>query len=86
MYEIVYEKRVFKDLDSIPIDSLDQVCNAIQDLKTNPFPPGHKKLKGHSSLYRIRKGNYRVIYQVVAVAKKIRIIVVGHRKEIYRHL
>lgn len=59
---------------------------AIENLALNPFPPQHRKLKIAEALYRIRAGNYRVIYQVDLVEKTVTIIYIRHRKIAYRNL
>lgn len=86
MYKIVYEKRVFKDLDKIPSADANRITDVFKGLTSNPFPNGSKKLSGKISLYRIRQGDYRVIYTVEHGTKEIRIIMVGNRKEVYRIL
>ena len=54
-------------------------------LSNNPYPHGYKKLKGRSG-YRIRQGNYRVIYEINKQYSHILILDIGDRKEIYRNL
>jgi mRNA interferase RelE/StbE len=56
---------------------------AIDDLKRNPRPPGVKRLIG-SKGYRIRKGDYRVLYTIDDASRVIRIYRIGHRREVYR--
>ncbi len=86
MYRILYEKRVFKDLAKIPDTDVARISDTLKGLLHNPVPIGSKKLSGRASLYRIRQGNYRVIYVIDFKEKEIRVILVGHRKEIYRQL
>jgi mRNA interferase RelE/StbE len=86
MYRILYEKRVFKDLAKIPDMDVAKIRDALKELLNNPVPVGSKKLSGRARFYRIRQGNYRVIYAVDFKEKEIRVILVGHRKEIYRQL
>lgn len=86
MYRILYEKRVFKDLAKIPDMAVAKIRDTLKELLPNPVPVGSKKLSGRASLYRLRQSNYRVIYIVDFKEKEIRVILVGHRKEIYRQL
>ena len=86
MYRILYEKRVFKDLAKIPDTDVARIRDALKELVHNPMPVGSKKLSGRASLYRMRQGNYRIIYAVDFKEKEIRVILIGHRKEIYRQL
>jgi len=60
-----------------------RVSKAILALENNPFPSGCKKLKNRDG-FRIRVGDYRVLYLVDAKLKRINIGVIGHRREVYR--
>ena len=86
MYQVLYEKRVLKDLDKIPNQDVERIFNAFEALSSNPYPQGSKKLSGKLNLYRVRQGNYRIVYSVVHKEKEIKIILVRHRKEAYRDL
>lgn len=86
MYKLSYEKRVFKDLDKIPNLAVERILEVFRELLINPHPVGSKKLSGKEALYRIRQGDYRVVYMVDHKAKEIKIILVAHRKESYRQL
>jgi len=87
MYSLAYEKRVFKDLDNIPKTEVEKITATASHLKQNPFPAGkYKKLSGSTGLYRIRQGDYRIIYTVDTAQKQINIILIRHRKESYRDL
>ena len=85
-YHILYEKRIRKDLDRIPNANIEKIVNIFKELPHNPFPKGAKKLSGNTSLYRIRQGKYRIIYTVDHLQGQVRIILVAHRREAYRHL
>jgi len=84
MYALLVEKRVLKDLDRLPKPDLIRVDKTIQLLAQNPLPPGSKKLVGERNLYRVRQGDYRIIYSADHKAKEVRILGVRHRKESYR--
>lgn len=86
MYRILYEKRVLKDLDSIPNQDVERILAVFEELTFNPYPQGVKKLSGKINLYRVRQGSYRVLYTIAHKEKEIRIIAVRHRKESYRGL
>lgn len=63
IYKIQFNKRYLKDLQKIPKADRQQICDDVSSLSTNPRPDGYKKLKNSKeSLYRIRCGNYRVVY------------------------
>ena len=86
MYRLSYEKRVFKDLDKIPNSNIERIIEVFKELPLNPHPLGSKKLSGKEPLYRIRQGDYRIVYTVDHKDKEIKVILVAHRKESYRHL
>ena len=83
MYELALKKSARKELDSLPYSEFSRVDKAISALKENPHPfPQSKKLKGEDS-YRLRCGNYRVVYTIDESLKVITICRVRHRKEVY---
>jgi mRNA interferase RelE/StbE len=61
-----------------------RIVARIQDLAYNPRPHGSEKLAGHSDRYRIRQGNYRIIYLIDDDAQEVTIYKVGDRKDVYR--
>lgn len=86
MYKLFYEKRVFKDLDKIPNKDLGKIIIVFNRLAENPRPHGSKKLSAKQDLYRVRQGDYRIVYMINDQDKKISIILVRHRKNVYREL
>ncbi len=82
-YKIEVKKSAEKELRKIPKKELIKIIDQIGSLADNPHPPGSKKLTNQEK-YRIRIGNYRVLYNVEDEILTIFIIKVGHRKEIYR--
>jgi mRNA interferase RelE/StbE len=63
-----------------------QIINNIRGLTQNPRPQGCKKLQGYKELYRIRSGNYRVVYTIREKMLLVFVVRVAHRKDVYRHL
>lgn len=63
-----------------------RVLTKIDALAVQPRPSGSLKLAGHENLYRIRVGDYRVIYEIHDVRLVVLVVVVGHRRESYRGL
>ena len=82
MYSIVIERDVIKQLSKIPTSDYKKIKAAINALSENPRPNGYLKLKGRSG-YRIRVGNYRVVYEIEDEVLKIFILTVAHRKDVY---
>jgi len=84
MYRIDITKHALKELIALPIKASSQVTKAIDALQENPRPSGCKKLKGETDyLWRIRVGNYRIIYTIEDVIKVVEIRKIGHRKDVY---
>jgi len=82
-YEIFILPKAEKQLFKLPTKQLLAIDNAIMELANNPRPNGCKKLAGSDSHYRIRVGNYRVIYSVFDDILQIEIIKIAHRKDAY---
>ena len=57
---------------------------AVENLADNPYPSNSKKLIGSDAVYRIRVGNYRIIYNIQSSVLTIEVIKIGHRREIYQ--
>jgi len=83
-YILRFEKRVIKDLDRIPQKELVRIDKTIQALALQPQPVGVKKLVGENNLYRVRQGDYRIIYAVDHKAGVVSILGVRHRRDVYR--
>jgi len=81
-YTVVLSKKAQKQLDKLSDTIADPIIKAISDLGQDPRPAGNKKLKGRDG-YRIRIGNYRVIYDIFDSELIVDVIAVGHRKDIY---
>lgn len=82
-YRIEVTPRAQKDLRALPVRERKRVADQIDALKTDPRPTGCKKLKGREDFYRVRVGDYRVVYQIEDEVLLILIVRVGDRKEIY---
>ena len=85
-FKVLWKLSAEKDIHKIEHLQINRIITAIENLALNPFPPQHRKLKIAETLYRIRAGNYRVIYQVDLVEKTVTIIYIRHRKIAYRNL
>lgn len=85
-YRVEFNKRYLKDLEKIPVRAQKQIQEKVTELSNDPRPDGCKKLQGSNDvpLYRIRCGDYRVIYTINDSVLLILVIEVGHRREIYR--
>lgn len=83
-YNIVFKPSVEKDLRSLPKSVIARVLRQIEVLRKNPFPRQSVKLAGAEQLYRIRVGDYRVVYAVDKEDKEIMVHYIRHRREVYR--
>jgi mRNA interferase RelE/StbE len=85
-YNVVFKPSVEKDLRSLPKALIARAMKHIAGLQTDPFPRQAIKLSGAERLYRVRVGDYRIVYEVDTKAKQVTIHYVRHRREVYRAL
>jgi mRNA interferase RelE/StbE len=84
-FRIEWKKSTQKDLRKLPANVAERIVEAVENLSDNPFPQGIEKLSGSQHAYRIRIGDYRVIFEVVRESKLVEVQRVRHRKDVYRH-
>ncbi|NOR69194.1 MAG: type II toxin-antitoxin system mRNA interferase toxin, RelE/StbE family [Methylomarinum sp.] len=84
-YKVELKKPAEKALFKLPKPVIAKVIHLLKELEQNPRPNGCKKLTGSNNSYRIRTGDYRVVYSIFDDVLVIDIIKIGHRKEIYKH-
>ncbi len=82
-YQIILPRSVQKELNRLPDEAASRILARLAALEANPRPADVKKLKGRDA-WRIRVGDYRVIYEIHDRVLQILVITVGHRREIYR--
>lgn len=83
-YKIEWKNTAYKELQKLPRPIITRVVAAVSELSNEPFPRGVKKLVGSEFSYRIRIGDYRVVYEVFENRLIIEIVRVRHRKDVYR--
>ena len=84
MYQIIIHKQALKELVQLSKKDNQKITLAIDKLAENPRPVGCKKLKGeHEYIWRIRVGDYRILYSIDEGVKIVEVGKVGHRKDIY---
>ena len=83
-YDIRWKKSAEKDLLGINYKQIPRIIESIESLAKNPFSRQYRKLQGTDNFYRIRVGDYRVIYQVNNDENVLTIFYVRHRKDVYR--
>jgi mRNA interferase RelE/StbE len=84
VYEVFLESRAERDLKRLAAAEFPRITAAIRQLRLNPRPPGCRKIVGSESDWRIRVGEYRVIYEIDDRATAVRIMRVRHRRDAYR--
>ncbi|MEP7269767.1 MAG: type II toxin-antitoxin system RelE/ParE family toxin [Saprospiraceae bacterium] len=81
-YQIIISSSARKQLDKLNNVIASPILERITLLRLNPRPKGYKKLSGRTG-YRIRVGNYRILYDIVDDLLIIEVITIGHRKDVY---
>ena len=84
-WTVEWKHSALKDLKRIDRAMIPKILASVEDLSQEPFPDGHRKLQGTDHTYRIRIGDYRVVYELFLARIRIEVIRVGHRRDVYRH-
>lgn len=83
-YAITFKPSAGRAFDRLPADAKKRVAAVIDDLASDPRPRGVSKLAGETDLFRIRAGDYRVIYQIQDRELLVLVVRIGHRRDVYR--
>ncbi len=83
-YTITFARSAEKELGALSAKLVSRIFPKIENLSTNPRPSGCLKLTGENDLWRVRVGDYRVVYKVEDKLKLIDIISIRHRRDVYR--
>ncbi len=84
MYSIEWDTRAIKELEAFERNERKKILERVAKLGANPRPPGCKKLHDKQSAFRIRVGDYRVIYQIRDSQLLVLVVRVGNRRDVYR--
>ncbi len=82
-YKVYFKESVEKDFSTIPKKDLQKILRRIDVLGQDPRPQGHEKLTGQER-YRVRQGDYRIVYSIQDQELTEWVVKVGYRKEVYR--
>lgn len=82
-YAVQLARSARKELAKLPTKSQDRIVKAIEALQDDPRPHGSKKLKGSEATFRIRVGDYRVVYEIHEKEVIVLIVRIRHRKDAY---
>ena len=82
-YNLVFRPSVTRDVKGIPPQDLKRILERIEALRDEPRPAGAVKLSG-MEYYRVRQGDYRIVYEIQDDVLVVIVVKIGHRREIYR--
>ena len=82
-YVVEIKPSARKELDALPNHVLSRVVRKIESLSDNPRPAGCKKLRGYKDLWRIRVGDWRVVYIIDDAVRVVSVTRIAHRREVY---
>jgi mRNA interferase RelE/StbE len=82
-YSVFIKPSAAKDLEALPPKDLEQIVDRIRALADDPRAPGAEKLSGQPK-YRVRQGDYRIVYSIDDRGRAVRVVRIGHRKDVYR--
>jgi mRNA interferase RelE/StbE len=85
-YKLLLHREAAREIRSLPKKIRVQVESVLDGLPADPRPPQSERLKGRRGSYRIRVGNYQIVYEVHATEIIVYVIGVAHRKEVYTRL
>ena len=83
-YTITFARSARKELEELDEKLVNRIFQKIEALATNPRPSGCQKLVGNKHLWRIRVGDYRIVYAVYDDKNLVDIVAVRHRKDVYK--
>lgn len=85
-YTVIFTSAARRDVKRLPKGIQKEVIQAAESLATEPRPEGCEKLEGSSDIFRIRRGDYRILYQIADNILTITVVRARHRREVYRNL
>ena len=83
-YEVRLARRARRSLESLERRDQQRIRGALDLLADNPRPPNCVALRGEDSVYRVRVGDYRIVYEVIDDVLLVHVVRIGHRREVYR--
>jgi len=82
-YAVELKPSARKELESLPNTALSRVIRKIESLALDPRPAGCKKLKGYKDLWRVRIGDWRIVYIIDDAVRSVSVTRVAHRSKVY---
>lgn len=81
-YNVLVKRSAAKEIEALPLKDRRRVVAKIQALAENPRPPGSEKLTG-ADKYRLRQGDYRILYEIIDRDLIVTVVKVGNRRDVY---
>lgn len=82
-YSLEIKRSAARELEQVPLKDRRRIVTRIQALAHDPRPPGAEKLSGQER-YRIRQGDYRILYEIENQILRVMVVKIGHRRDVYR--
>ena len=82
-YSLEIKRSAVKELADLPAKDRGRIVSRVQGLAQNPRPPGAEKLSGQER-YRLRQGDYRILYEIHEQVLRIVLVKIAHRRDVYR--
>jgi mRNA interferase RelE/StbE len=82
-YSVQIKRSAAKELETVPLKDRRRIVRRIQDLASEPRPAGCEKLSGEDK-YRLRQGNYRILYEIIDQNLIVTVVKIGDRRDVYR--
>ena len=82
-YKVLIKRSAAKELEAVPLKDRRRLVRRIEGLATNPRPVGGQKLSGEEK-YRLRQGDYRILYEISDEELVVTVVRIGHRRDVYR--
>lgn len=82
-FSLFFKQSAERELRKIPTEYVSKIMTKIASLAENPRPVGIQRLKGENRYFRLRQGDYRIIYEIDDSERKVTVIKIGHRREVY---
>ena len=83
-YTVSLKPAAVRQLEGFPRDIQERIVARLTSLGGNPRPPGTEKLKGSVGLFRVRVGDYRIVYRIEEDRHVVLVVKIGHRRDVYR--
>ena len=83
-YNLKWTSSAKRDIDKLPQPVITRLAKLVDGLKENPYPPGARKMAAMQDAWRIRAGDYRIIYRILGNILTIEVIRIGHRGDVYQ--